>query len=187
MGFRLFSDLTKRVSALTNVRVRGKIPHEEWPKIAQRFQSGETLTEIARSYHCTAPAIRYIVRRVPINGGRAKMQRERSAKIAVLAPPGDPRRGARFSDFEDRSRSPRGRLGNSLNYPANDIWQRVNTDIATFLAAMDSLSADNSEDNYEALLAAADRLLWASARTRLEVERALDDRRKGVAVRRISG
>jgi hypothetical protein len=116
------------------------------------------------------------------------MERDRSAKIAVLAPPGDTRRGTgRISSIDDRSRSSRGRVGSSLDYPANDIWQRVNTDIATFLAAMDSLSADDSEDNFEALLAAADRLLWASARTRLEVERVLGDRRKGVAVRRMSG
>src|SRR6266481_5602654 len=150
---RLAWDSKKRgLQPLANVRIRGKIRHEEWPKIAQRFQNGETLTEIARSYHCTAPAIRYIVRRVPTNGGKAKMERDRSAKIAVLAPLGDTRRGTgRISSIDDRSRSSRGRAGNSFDYPANDIWQRVNTDIATFLATMDSLSADDSDDNLEAL------------------------------------
>jgi hypothetical protein len=38
------------------------------------------------------------------------------------------------------------------------------------------------------LLAATDRLLWASARTRLELERILGNRKKGAAaIRRISG
>ena len=49
--------------ASTNARMRGKIRHEEWPRIAERFQRGETLAEIARSYGCTPPAIRYIVGR----------------------------------------------------------------------------------------------------------------------------
>ena len=72
---------------MANVRIRGKIPREEWPKIAARFQNGETLTEIARSYHCTAPAIRYIVGRVSIRGGKAKMDRDKLEKVAVLPPP----------------------------------------------------------------------------------------------------
>ena len=48
---------------MANARIRGKIRHEEWPNIVARYKAGETLTEIARSYHCTAPAIRYIVNR----------------------------------------------------------------------------------------------------------------------------
>ena len=68
---------------MANVRIRGKIPREEWPKIAARFQNGETLTEIARSYHCTAPAIRYIVGRVSIRGGKAKMDRDKLEKVVI--------------------------------------------------------------------------------------------------------
>ncbi len=60
---------------MPNVRIRGKIPREEWPKIVARFQSGETLTEIGRSYHCTAPAIRYIVSRVSIRGSSSRQPR----------------------------------------------------------------------------------------------------------------
>jgi hypothetical protein len=66
-----------------------------------------------------------------------------------------------------------------------NIWERINTDIATFLAAMDSLFSDDSDSNYEALLAATDRLLWATARTRLELERVLGTRKKAVSIRRI--
>jgi hypothetical protein len=170
---------------LPNVRIRGKIPRGEWPKIAARFQNGETLTEIARSYHCTAPAIRYIVRRVSVRGGKTKMDRDKAEVVAVL--PTENRRPTRIGNTEDRSYISRGRSSFSPDSPTRDLWSRVNTDVATFLAAMDSLSTDDSDDNYEALLAATDRLLWASARTRLELERILGSRKKGAAIRRISG
>jgi hypothetical protein len=173
---------------LPNVRIRGKIPREEWPKIAARFQNGETLTEIARSYHCTAPAIRYIVGRVSVRGGKAKMDRDKLEKVAVLQPPTENRRPTRIGNIEDRSYISRGRSNLSPDSPTRDLWNRVNTDVATFLTAMDSLSTDDSDNNYEALLAATDRLLWASARTRLELERILGNRKKGAAaIRRISG
>jgi hypothetical protein len=99
------------------------------------------------------------------------MDLDKLEKIAVLAPPAT-------------------RIGSTEASPMRDIWGRINTDIATFLAAMDSLSSDDSDNNYEALealLVATDRLLWASARTRLELERVLGKRKKGASIRRISG
>lgn len=171
---------------MPNVRIRGKIPKGEWPKIAARFQNGESLTEIARSYDCTAPAIRYIVGRVPIRRGR-KMDRDKLEKVAMLVRPIENRRTTRIGSTEDRSDADRGRGSFSSDSVARGLWGRVNTDIATFLAAMDSLSSDDSDKNYEALLAATDRLLWASARTRLELERVLGNRKKGASIRRLSG
>jgi hypothetical protein len=115
------------------------------------------------------------------------MDRDKLEKIAVLAPPTENRRSMRAGNTEDRSYISRG-SSFSPDSPTRDLWGRVNTDIATFLAAMESLSADDSDNNYEALLAATDRLLWASARTRLELERILGNRKKGAAaIRRISG
>jgi len=172
---------------LANVRIRGKIPREEWPKIAARFQNGETFTQIARSYDCTAPAIRYIVGRVPIRGVKGKkMDPDKLEKVAMLVPPIENRRTTRIGT-SDRSDISRGRSSLSPDSPSRDIWGRVNTDIATFLAAVDSLFSDDSDTNYEALLAATDRLLWASARTRLELERILGSRKKAASIRRISG
>lgn len=170
---------------MPNVRIRGKIPRDEWPKIAARFQKGETLTEIARSYGCTAPAIRYIVARTSAGGAKLKMDRDRLEKGTLLAPPAENRRTTRSGGKED----PRyvGRGGFSPNSPAREVWGRINGDITMFLAAMDSLSSDDSVSNYEALLAATDRLLWATARTRLELERILGDRKKTSFIRRISG
>ena len=169
---------------MPNVRIRGKIPRDEWPKIASRFQKGDTLTEIARSYGCTAPAIRYIVARISAGGTKRKMDRDRLEKGTLLAPPAENRRTTRIGGKED----PRyvGRGGSSSS-AARDVWGRINTDITMFLAAMDSLSSDESVSNYEALLAATDRLLWATARTRLGLERILGNREKTSFIRRVSG
>lgn len=42
---------------------RGKIPQHDWPSIISRYESGETLASIARTYDCSPPAISYIVSR----------------------------------------------------------------------------------------------------------------------------
>src|SRR5260370_417438 len=42
---------------------RGKIPQSDWPSIMARYDSGETLASIARTYDCSPPAISYVVSR----------------------------------------------------------------------------------------------------------------------------
>jgi hypothetical protein len=42
---------------------RGKIPQSDWPLIMARYEAGETLSSIGRSYDCSPPAISYIVSR----------------------------------------------------------------------------------------------------------------------------
>lgn len=42
---------------------RGKIPQSDWPRIMARYEAGETLASIARTYDCSPPAISYIVSR----------------------------------------------------------------------------------------------------------------------------
>src|SRR5215831_11238961 len=42
---------------------RGKIPQEDRPSIIKRYEAGETLASIARTYDCSPPAISYIVSR----------------------------------------------------------------------------------------------------------------------------
>jgi hypothetical protein len=42
---------------------RGKIPQTDWPLIMTRYEAGETLASIARTYDCSPPAISYIVSR----------------------------------------------------------------------------------------------------------------------------
>ena len=63
---------------------RGKIPQQDWPSIIARYEAGETLASIARTYDCSPPAISYIVSRT----------RARSAVGEVVpdkpAPPAEP-------------------------------------------------------------------------------------------------
>jgi hypothetical protein len=40
---------------------RGKIPQADWPLIMTRYEAGETLASIARTYDCSPPAISYVV------------------------------------------------------------------------------------------------------------------------------
>jgi hypothetical protein len=42
---------------------RGKIPQSDWPLIMGRYEAGETLASIARTYDCSPPAISYVVSR----------------------------------------------------------------------------------------------------------------------------
>ena len=50
---------------------RGKIPHQDWPSILARYEAGETLANIARTYGCSAPAVSYIVSRSRARGAVA--------------------------------------------------------------------------------------------------------------------
>src|SRR5215467_5562003 len=47
---------------------RGKIPQQDWPAIMARYEAGETLESIARTYDCSPPAISYIVSRSRARG-----------------------------------------------------------------------------------------------------------------------
>ena len=47
---------------------KGKIPQRDWPAIMARYESGETLGSIARSYDCSPPAISYVVSRSRARG-----------------------------------------------------------------------------------------------------------------------
>jgi hypothetical protein len=42
---------------------RGKIPQSDWPSIVARYEAGETLASIAKTYDCSPPAISYVVSR----------------------------------------------------------------------------------------------------------------------------
>ena len=47
---------------------RGKIPQKDWPSIMARYEAGETLASIARTYDCSPPAISYVVSRSRAQG-----------------------------------------------------------------------------------------------------------------------
>ena len=51
---------------------RGKIPQQDWPSIITRYEAGETLASIARTYDCSPPAISYIVSRTKARSAAAE-------------------------------------------------------------------------------------------------------------------
>jgi hypothetical protein len=51
-----------------------KIPQGEWNAIAARYQGGESISNIARSYDCTPPAIHYILKRIRQQPGEPPAQ-----------------------------------------------------------------------------------------------------------------
>jgi hypothetical protein len=65
----------------------------------------------------------------------------------------------------------------SFGAPAGSIWELIGSDVAGFVVALHSMLEGRTAASCEALLDAADLLLRASARTRLEVEHVLRRRR----------
>lgn len=61
---------------------RGKIPQSDWPSIMARYEAGETLASIARTYDCSPPAISYVVSR-----SRARQPAAGIAKPAAASEP----------------------------------------------------------------------------------------------------
>ena len=56
-------ELQPKVQNMEKSSKRGKIPQHDWPSIIKRYEAGETLASIARTYDCSPPAISYIVSR----------------------------------------------------------------------------------------------------------------------------
>jgi hypothetical protein len=144
----------KGIATMGDRREKGKIAHSEWPGIGERYAAGETFASIARSFGCTAPAIRYIV-------GKHARATDIAAADAVAIP------------LEGRSTAPV-RDAAPPRFPGKAIDQqlrdRVNSDIASFLVAFDAAYEEDSIVNRDALLEATDRLLRAGARTRIAIE-----------------
>src|SRR6476660_6272363 len=66
---------------------RGKIPQSDWPSIMARYEAGETLSSIARTYDCSPPAISYVVSRSRARQpGQAQPPREAPRPPAVGEP-----------------------------------------------------------------------------------------------------
>jgi hypothetical protein len=134
-------------------REKGKIAHSEWPGIGERYAAGETFASIARSFGCTPPAIRYIV---------GKQTRATDAAADAIAIPLESR-----SPAPARDAAPPKFPGKAIDQQLRD---RVNSDIASFLVAFDTAFEEGSIVSREALLEATDRLLRAGARTRIAIE-----------------
>lgn len=148
---------------MSNPREKGKIPHSEWPEIRMRYGNGESLASIARDYRCTAPAIRYIVKR-RLSSGDGEGEKAQPASSA-------PHEAHAHAGPEPAGRKsvPAPRLsGITL-----EVQKRVTTEISFFLVALDIALTHPTNANLLALHDATDRLMRAAARVRIETERAV--------------
>jgi hypothetical protein len=112
------------------------------------------MAAIARSYQCTAPAIRYIVRQF------------------THPPLTDVATTATAPHFRDRSAA---RLLDEIKRYALDdaVWSRVNSDILTFVSAFDAFFAARTVENEEALLSATVQILRSRVHSRFELQPAM--------------
>lgn len=159
---------------MATIREKGKISRNEWPKILAMYNDGDTIAQIARDYGCTAPAIRYIVKRIgtlrdnavvaPVDALAASSRRlsrpnDKSARALVdslvIAPPTVVPRGERGLD--------------------GVLRKRVTGDIAAFLVALDQAMIDPVPPCIGDLQDATDRLMRSTARVRLDLERLLGE------------
>jgi hypothetical protein len=160
---------------MVNLREKGKIPRTEWPRILSKYAGGESVAQIGRDYGCTAPAIRYIIKRVgalkgeggdgpsserrvsPAPASRTALGRQRNA------PPSAPPHVAAAAGHG---------AGASLLGP--ELRARVTGDVVSVLAALDRAVLEGSVDSLTALREAVDSLMRSAARTRMDLGRILD-------------
>lgn len=180
---------------MAHLREKGKIPRTEWPNILARYGKGETIAQIGRDYGCTAPAIRYIIKR----SGRFKPEREHAAAIdggsrqQVVAGPRASGMLVRLPDIHPIVAPSESKA--SEHVLAADLRRRVTGDVASFLVALDQAVLAESLETILDLQDATDRLMRSAARTRLELERFLSapkaaeprkHRSRGIASRQAS-
>ena len=139
---------------MTSSTKKGKIPRNEWPKIFARYASGDTIAQIGRDYGCTAPAVRYIIKRTGGLKGPPATNSDgiETGTVATKAPVGP------------ASPPPRAAL-------RAEVHDRITGDIAAFLVALDQAALSGSPESAAALHEATDRLMRSTARVRLELER----------------
>lgn len=146
---------------------RGKIPFSDRPTIVARYESGESIASISRSFGCTAPAIRYLIKRTKGTLSRDNEANSRRIQAGSALP----------STFE----AALGRKGISLPLRSigkggagsfdRSLRDRISGDIAAFLVALDAATTELSRTNIETLVEATDSLLQACARTRMALDR----------------
>lgn len=152
---------------------RGKIPLSDRPTIVARYEGGESIASISRSFGCTAPAIRYLIKRTKGTLSRGSEGSRRATPPspalpstlqmvrAAAAPFGRTDVGASVTTTKKAG---------SENFDRS-LRDRVSGDIAAFLVALDAATLELSRLNIETLVEATDRLLQACARTRMELDR----------------
>jgi hypothetical protein len=152
-------------------RTKGKIPHGEWPQILAKYAGGETIAQIGRHYGCTAPAIRYIIKR----SGRLKSESGREGLRPRALTSGAPsRRNGTLSAAAVPQLATSAGHGTSASLLGTQLLTRVTGDVVSFLAALDHAVLEGSLESVGVLQEAIDALMRSAARTRIELGRILN-------------
>jgi hypothetical protein len=157
-------------------REKGKIPHTEWPKILALYSGGTTIAEIGRRYGCTAPAIRYIIRRNGMLKGDANGKLQPVGAAAKGRPNTQHPRStsglatSRVADMPPFA-SPGGLAPADVLGP--NLRRRLSGDISSFLVSLDQAIVSGSRKSLMNLVEATDVLMRVAARTRIEIARLL--------------
>jgi hypothetical protein len=164
----------KIMTQVAKTREKGKIARKEWPKIVGRYKSGETIASIGRGYGCTAPAIRYIIKRsgVPLKEGRL-LAVSRNASRSRISGGANNMISTQTTAASFPAVAPLREHTVGGHLLGVELRKRVSGDLATFLVALDHLVADCSREDLINLQDATDCLMRSIARTRMEVERLL--------------
>jgi hypothetical protein len=103
---------------------RGKIPPQDWPSIISRYQAGETLASIARTYDCSPPAISYIVSRSRARNAAAGgpgVAAPQEPQLVKSHPGGTPSAASRPMNSTAIDSLPVAAAGGDLAAPASDV------------------------------------------------------------------
>jgi hypothetical protein len=168
---------------MVNLREKGKIPRNEWPRILSKYASGESIAQIGRDYGCTAPAIRYIIKRVGMlkgDGGGEGPLSERK----ILPSPTSRRPTSRSMALSRQKNGPASAApphiataaesGTGEGLLGPELRARVTGDVVSVLAALDRAVLEGSIDSLTALQEAVDSLMRSAARTRIDLGRILN-------------
>jgi hypothetical protein len=164
---------------MANLREKGKIPRNEWPRILAKYASGESVAQIGRDYGCTAPAIRYIIKRVGVlkrDGGGGGTPSERKILPAATSRNSTSRSAALARQANGSAAPPHGAAedGRPASLLGPELRARVTGDVVSVLAALDRAVLEGSIDSLTALQEAVDSLMRSAARTRIDIGRILD-------------
>jgi len=174
-----------------------KIPQGAWNAIAARYENGESISNIARSYGCTPPAIHYILkrnRRLPAEAVRQPTER-RQAAAAAAAPAPDPTAAPRQPAGKfDRTAPAPALVRASVPVPAatpqqpagkpdhiapaapapgldSELHHRAEAAIEIFRTSFDAALMEGSPGVRERLRQAASDLMRVAARTTIVLDR----------------
>ncbi|MGH7031491.1 MAG: hypothetical protein ACREEZ_13825 [Stellaceae bacterium] len=175
-----------------------KIPQGEWSAIAARYQNGESISNIARGYSCTPPAIHYILKRyrqLPAAADRpptALVQTADAGGEAILGSGSSPVKFDRLGAAPAlvRTRAPvatqppspamdRPPADQPAEHPHamptpgldSDLHHRAETAIAMFRTSFDAALTEGSPGMLERLRQAAADLMRVAARTTIVLDR----------------